>query len=148
MPRPSSAVKKHTSSATHRIAGVLVRVTLGFSSVLPGSSFITPVALAMASTPESASTMPTNPLQFFAMPPVSGWRLCTASPRCGTVNAPSTSTTVPVSTETITASPPVCLGPRRFSAPMPAMASAANISGCGTPRYWNAESAEMAAVTM
>ena len=31
--------------------------------MLPGSSFITPVALAIASTPESASTMPTKPAQ-------------------------------------------------------------------------------------
>ena len=49
---------------------------------------------------------------------------------------------------TTNASPPVCLGPNQFSAPMPAMASAANFSGCGTPRYWNAESALSAAVTM
>ncbi len=38
--------------------------TEGWASVLPGSSLITPVALAMASTPESASTIPTKPAQF------------------------------------------------------------------------------------
>ena len=49
---------------------------------------------------------------------------------------------------TTNASPPVCLGPNQFSAPIPAMATAANFSGCGTPMYWKADKALSAAVTM
>ena len=66
MASPSNAVKTQTSIITIRIAGVDVLTTDGRSSVLPGSSFITPVALAIASTPESASTIPTKPAQFCA----------------------------------------------------------------------------------
>ena len=64
MASPSNAVKMQTSIMTIKIAGVDVLTTEGWASVLPGSSFITPVALAIASTPESASTIPTNPAQF------------------------------------------------------------------------------------
>ena len=82
------------------ITSALVEVfeTRGFSSVLPGSSFITPVAFAIASTPESASTTPTNDVQFFQNPPVSGCTLCTASPRCGSAKHPSRTTTMTVGT--------------------------------------------------
>src|SRR6266705_790822 len=73
MARPSSAVKRQTSIITHRIAGVEVLRTDGCASVLPGSSRITPVAFAIASTPESASTIPTKPAQFCQKPPCSGW---------------------------------------------------------------------------
>ena len=64
MARPRSAVKRQTSSMTQRMAGVEVLETFGCSSVEPGLSFMTPVELAMASTPERARTMPTKPLQF------------------------------------------------------------------------------------
>jgi hypothetical protein len=53
-----------TSAITQSMAGVEVFDTVGFSSVLPGSSFITLVALAIASTPERAKTIPTKPFQF------------------------------------------------------------------------------------
>src|SRR5271157_4693538 len=72
-----------TSSTTDKIAGVDVFVTEGHSSELPGSSFITPVAFAIASTPDTARTMPTKPLQLCQNPPESGFKLCQASPRCG-----------------------------------------------------------------
>src|SRR2546429_6599898 len=51
MARPSSAVNTQTSIITINSAGVEVFVTDGWASVAPGSSFITPVALAIASTP-------------------------------------------------------------------------------------------------
>ncbi len=120
MARPSSAVKPHTSIATTMIAFVEVFETFGLSSVLPGSSFITPVAFAMASTPESASTTPTNDFQFFQKPPVSGCVIArvTASPRCGMQNSASSTTTMAVGTETRNARPPVCLGPKILRQPM------------------------------
>src|SRR6266700_3675662 len=99
MARPSNAVKTHTSIMTHKIAGVEVLTTDGFSSVLPGSSRITPVALAMASTPESASTMPTKPAQFCQKPPCSGCKCPIASPMCGRLKSPRTTTTMAVGTE-------------------------------------------------
>ena len=51
MAQPSRAVPRTTSIATGRIALSEVRATLGWSSVEPRSSFITPVRLAIASTP-------------------------------------------------------------------------------------------------
>src|ERR1700739_1348515 len=72
-----------TSSTTEKIAGVEVFLTEGRSSELPGSSFITPVAFAIASTPDTARTMPTKPLQLCQNPPESGFTLCQASPKCG-----------------------------------------------------------------
>ena len=64
-----------TSIMTIKIAGVEVLRDRGCASVLPGSSFITPVAFAIASTPESASTIPTKPAQFFQKPPCNGCKL-------------------------------------------------------------------------
>ena len=97
---------------TQRMAGVEVLETLGLASVQPLLSFITPVELAMASTPDKARTTPTNPRQFLAKPPCRGCKLCTASPGGGWQNAASTITTTTVGTETRKASPPVCLGPK------------------------------------
>ena len=54
----SKAVPSTTSTATGRIAFVAVRVTFGCSAVESGSSFITPVILAIASTPLSARITP------------------------------------------------------------------------------------------
>ena len=59
---------------TQSSAGVEVCVTEGFASVLPVFSRITPVEFAIASTPESASTIPTNPFQLRQKAPCSGWR--------------------------------------------------------------------------
>ena len=149
MSRPNSAVKRTTSAITHRIAGVLVLTTLGLPcGSPPGSRRMTPVELATASTPESASTMDTKLVQLNFQSCESGWTWCHASPRCGSPSAASRTTTIAVGIATAKASPPVCLGPNQFNAPMPAMARAANFSGCGTPRYWKAESALSAAVTM
>ncbi len=149
MSRPSNAVKKTTSAITHRMAGVLVLTTLGLCSESPpGSSRMTPVEFATASTPESASTMDTKLVQLCCQPPARPWTLCQATPRYGSPRIPSNTTTTAVGIATTNASPPVCLGPNQFNAPMPAMATAANFSGCGTPMYWNADSALRAAVTM
>ena len=60
MAQPSNAVPQTTSIATGRIALIDSRRTLGLSGVDPGSSFITPVRFAIASTPESARITPTN----------------------------------------------------------------------------------------
>ena len=49
---------------------------------------MTLVAFAIASTPDTARTIPTKPFQFCPNPPVSGLTLCQASPRCGTVKSP------------------------------------------------------------
>src|ERR1700677_1561509 len=128
--RLNKAVKRQTSTMTQTMAGVEVLETLGLASVVPGLSFITPVELAMASTPDSASTTPTNPFQLWAKPPVKGWRLWTASLRWGTQKMPNTTTTTTVGTETRKANPPVWRGPKRLSNPMITMAPAANNSGC------------------
>ena len=61
--QPRSAVPTTTSSATGTMAFVAVRVTFGRSGVEPGSSFITPVMFAMASTPLSARITPVNAIQ-------------------------------------------------------------------------------------
>src|SRR5579859_5675839 len=99
-----------TSSITQRIALFEVLDTLGLASLQLGLSFITPVALAIASTPDKASTTPTKPFQFFKKPPCNGCRLCTAAPKCGRQRIPRMTTTITVGIETRNASPPVCLG--------------------------------------
>src|SRR4029077_9899486 len=58
--QPSKAVPATTSIATGMIALTDSRATLGRSMVDPGSSFITPVTLAIDSAPESARITPTN----------------------------------------------------------------------------------------
>ena len=58
--QPSNAVPATTSIATGMIALSDSRATLGLSMVDPGSSFITPVTLAIDSAPESARITPTN----------------------------------------------------------------------------------------
>src|SRR5207237_2991247 len=63
------------------------------------------------------------------------------------MKSPRTTTTIAVGTEIKNASPPVCFGPSKLSKPIIRIAAAANFSGCGTPRYANAERALMAAVT-
>ena len=100
-------MNRQTSVITISTAGVEVFETDGLWSGLPGLSFITPVALAMASTPDSASTTPTNPRQFTQKPPVSGLTLCQAVSRCGKAKAPSNTTTATVGTAIRNASPPV-----------------------------------------
>src|ERR1700678_1119999 len=131
MPRLSRAVKMQTSSMTQRIAGEDVLQTLGLASDVPGFNFITPVELAMASTPDKASTTPTKPFQFLAKPPVNGCKLCTAAPRCGRQKIPNSSTTTAVGTETKNARPPRCPGPKNLTKPMITIPPAAYISGCG-----------------
>jgi hypothetical protein len=133
---------------TEKIAGVEVFLTEGRSSELPRSSFITLVAFAIASTPDTARTMPTKPLQLCQNPPESGFKLCQASPRCGKEKNPRTTTVITVGTETATANSPVRFGPKKFRAPIPRIASPAKISGCGTPAYWNPDRALIDAVTM
>ena len=64
--QPNSAVPTTTSSATIRMALRAVLPTMGLSRDAPGSSFMTPVRFAMASTPLSARITPTNDDQFLA----------------------------------------------------------------------------------
>src|ERR1700739_871643 len=137
-----------TSSTTEKIAGVEVFLTEGRSSELPGSSFITPVAFAIASTPDTARTMPTKPLQLCQNPPESGFTLCQASPKCGKEKSARATTVIIVGTETATTNPPVRFGPKKFTEPTPRIAPPAKISGCGTPAYWNADRALIDTVTM
>src|SRR5580658_9455411 len=125
MAKPKSAVKTQTSNMTHKMAGVDVFDTLGLASLVPALSFMTPVELAMASTPDKARTTPTKPFQFVQNPPVSGCTLCTAVARCGSENTPNSTTTMAVGTETKKASPPVCLGPKMLSIPIIAIEPAA-----------------------
>src|ERR1700736_4549865 len=58
--QPSNAVPTTTSIATGITALTDSRATLGRSVVEPGSSFITPVTLAIDSAPDSARMTPTN----------------------------------------------------------------------------------------
>ena len=69
---PEQSGKDADFDHDHQDGGVEVLTTDGRSSVLPGSSFITPVALAIASTPESARTMPTKPAQLRSKLPCNG----------------------------------------------------------------------------
>ena len=94
------------------IAGVEVFETDGVESVLPGFNRITPVEFAIASTPDNASTIPTNPFQFVPMSFDNGCKFRTASPRCGMLNAAKSTTTTTVGTAIRNANPPVCLGPK------------------------------------
>src|SRR5439155_7401194 len=96
----NNAVKTQTSIITITIAGVDVLTTHGFSSVVPGSSFITPVAFAIASTPDNASTIPTKANQFFPNVPCNGWRRTNASLMCGRQKSPSVITTMTAGMET------------------------------------------------
>ncbi len=64
MAQPSSAVPNTTSTATGQIAFFEVIATLGAFAVALGSSVITPVRLAMASTPLNARMTPTKATQF------------------------------------------------------------------------------------
>jgi hypothetical protein len=148
IPKPSSAVKMLTSSTTEKIAGVEVFLTEGRPSELPGSSFMTLVAFAIASTPETARTIPTKPFQLCQNPSESGFTLCQASPKCGNEKNARTTTVITVGTETATANSPVRFGPKKFNAPIPRIATPAKISGCGTPTYWNPDRALIDAVTM
>src|SRR5258707_13163611 len=118
---------------TQAIEGVDVCDTLGCSSVLLFFSFITPVVLATASTPESANTIETKPFQLCSQPPCNGRRLCKASPRCGSVKQPRRTTTTTVGTETRKAKPAECLGPQELIAPMRRIATAAQSAGLGQP---------------
>ena len=108
----SKAVKMQTSSMTHKMAGVDVLETLGLASVVPGLSFITPVELAIASTPDKARTTPTNPFQLCQKPPCSGSRLCNARPRCGMEKIANPTTTTAVGAAIKKARPPVWRGPK------------------------------------
>src|SRR5438105_4887721 len=97
---------------TQIIAGVEVFETDGLERLLPGLSFMTPVALATASTPDRARTIPTKPLQFSARLFERGCRLWIAWPKCGTQNAARRATVATVGTAIKKARPPVCLGPK------------------------------------
>src|SRR5262245_49808106 len=107
MASPNNAVNTQTSTITTMIAGVDVFETEGRDMLLPGFNFITPVALATASTPDNARTIPTNPFQCSPKDPESGCRLLTASPRCGMLMAPNRITTSTVGTDIRNANPPV-----------------------------------------
>ena len=75
MAQPSSTVPTTTSIATGMIALAAVRVTFGCADVEPGSSFMTPVRLATASTPLSARITPTNCVHAIAKFSCAGSRL-------------------------------------------------------------------------
>ena len=79
-----------------------------------GSSFMTPVAFAIASTPESASTTPTNELQFSRIRPSADVHASVDGlAKVGNDRtAASSTTTMTVGTETRNARPPVCFGPK------------------------------------
>jgi len=64
-----AAVAITTSSMTAVTARREAMRTDGLSTVAPGSSFMTPVLLAAASTPERARIMPTNATQLGSSPP-------------------------------------------------------------------------------
>src|SRR5678816_3191828 len=64
MAHPSKVVPITTSMATGQIAFVEVELTRGFSMVELRSNFMTPVRLAIASTPLSARIIPANATQF------------------------------------------------------------------------------------
>src|ERR1700756_5438485 len=101
-----------TSSITQMMARVEVWETFGFSSVLPLFNFMTLVAFATASTPESANTTDTNPFQLCSQLPCSGRTFAIASLICGITKQPSKITTTNVGNETKNANPAECLGPK------------------------------------
>ena len=114
--QPSSAVPTTTSIATGMIALSDSRATLGRSMVEPGSSFITPVTLAIDSAPESARMTPTNWTQSVPRLSWRGWRKCVV--RCGALMPIKITTTINVGTARATARLPECFGPKKLIAPM------------------------------
>src|SRR5439155_1064626 len=89
--QPSRAVPNTTSIATGTIAFVAVRVTFGRSGDESGSSFITPVMFATASTPLSARMTPTNWIQVTAKLECAGSNSSTF--RCSPLNTTIKTTT-------------------------------------------------------
>jgi hypothetical protein len=115
-----SAVPITTSTMTARIARRAVKKTEGLSRVDPGSSLRTPVLLAATSTPDRARIMSTKETQLRARWPLGGWGWSWVM--WGAPPAMRTSTTAIVGKASQTATPPVCLGPRKLIAPMAKMA--------------------------
>src|SRR5207302_2798842 len=113
--QPSKAVPTTTSMATGVIALSDSRATLGFSGVEPGSSFITPVRFAIASTPESARMTPTNWTQSLLRLSCRGSRKRVV--KYGRLTAISATTTSTVGTASATAKLPECFGPNQFVNP-------------------------------
>src|SRR2546421_9537010 len=117
--KPKSTVNTHTSTITTRIALREVRSTCGRCAVEPGSSCINPVMFATASTPDNASTTPTNPVHQCNG---CGGGLCkfaTAAPRCGTQATASNDSTITVANACRMATVPECFGPKKFKHPIP-----------------------------
>ena len=114
-----------TSSMTVVTARPEVSRTEGRSGVASASSFITPVLLAAASTPESARIMPTNATQLCHTPPVGscGWK----SFKCGTPPTIKAITTTNTGSASQMAMLPVCFGPKKFSAPIRKIAPMAHL---------------------
>src|SRR5258708_34951361 len=79
--QPISAVPSTTSNATIQMALRAVCATVGFSMEESGSRVMTPVRLAIASTPLRARITPTNEVQFRANDLCEGSRW--ANVRCG-----------------------------------------------------------------
>src|SRR5437588_11721144 len=92
--QPRSAVPTTTSIATGVIALNDSRATLGCSIVDPGSSFITPVRLAIDSAPDSARITPTNCTQ--TTPKLSCLGSRKRVVKCGALIAINTTTTTKV----------------------------------------------------
>src|SRR5207253_9142787 len=108
--QPSSAVPATTSIATGTIAFVAVRVTFGAFGVASGSNFITPVILAIASTPLRARITPTNATHVF---PKSSWRGSRwATFKWGMLKAMIAKTTRMAGTASQIETLQLCLGPK------------------------------------
>lgn len=112
MASPSSAVNTQTSAITQRMALVEVWVTRGRSSVEPRFNFITPVALAIASTPDKAKMMLTKPAHTTPQSSGKGLIFWTAFPKWGAAKRISRPTTATVGIVTKNARLPVWRGPK------------------------------------
>ena len=124
----SSAVTMTTSSMTAVTARREVSRTEGRSGVAPASSCITPVLLAAASTPESARIMPTNATQLCHTPPVGELRMEVLQVRHAAHDQDNHDTNTGIASQM--AMLPVCLGPKKFIAPMRKIAAIAHLLAC------------------
>jgi hypothetical protein len=108
--QPSSAVANTTSIATGVIALSDSRATLGCSMVDPGSSFMTPVRLAIDSAPDNARITPTNCTHTVPRLACRGSRKRVV--RCGALSTMSAMTMSAVGNDSATARLPECFGPK------------------------------------
>ena len=113
--QPSSAVPRTTSIATGQIALAASRPTFGSAMVDPSSSFMTPVRLAIASTPLSARITLTNCTQRTLRLSCRGSRKRVV--RCGALMAINATTTITVGRASATARLPECFGPNQLIDP-------------------------------